>query len=212
MNIRKCFALAAAAVLAAGCSAEADVRVEENAAVIDAAGLRLDIPDGWSVMTGNDIYNEIYPKYSDGFGSAEELRGAVEEAGERYIVYAAPEDGSAVLLAAAQEISGGNERPALEKLARSLHDGTLFEYQAGGYRTGSNSVFEQTELAGHDGILSFFELYFPRDDGRDASEPQFEMAQELFMFEAGDDVWSVQLICSDKENVLRIEDILSEAG
>lgn len=198
---------AAAALLMAGCSADTGVRVEDNAAVIEEAGLRLDIPEGWSVMTGKDIYEEIYPKYSDGFESADELRKAIEEAGERYAVYAAPEDGSTVLLAAAQEVSPEEgEKPELEKLARSLHDGTLFEYQASGYRTGSNSVFEKTELAGQAGVLSFFELYLPSEDG--GEEPRFEIAQELFMFELGEDVWSIQLICSDKDGMMRLESIV----
>lgn len=199
-------------VIFAGCSANIGVRVEKNAAIIDSAGLRLDVPESWSITTGKDIYEEIYPQYSDGFDSAKELRKAFEDAGEEYIVYATSADSSAVLLVTAQDTtSETGESPTLEKLARSLHDGTLFDYQASGYRTGSNSVFEPTEIAGREGVLSFFELYTPQEDTNETSEPRFEMAQELFMFENGEEIWSIQLIFSDKESGLRLNVILSES-
>lgn len=198
--------------LMAGCSSEAGVHVEENTVMIDSAGLRLDIPESWSVMTGKSIYEEIYPRYSDAFDSAAELEKALKEAGEEYIVYALPADSSAVLVVTLQDMTPETgERPTLEKLARTLHDGTLFDYQASGYRTGSNSVFEQTEIAGREGVLSFFELYLPQEVAQETSEPRFEMAQELFMFEDGNDVWSIQFICSEKESELRIEEILSKS-
>ncbi len=216
-EIKKIFIPAVLVIsLMAGCSSpDTGVRMEESAVIIDSAGIRLDIPEGWSAMTGESIYEEIYPRYSDSFDSAEELEKALNEAGEEYIVYALPADSSAILLITLQDMtSETGERPTLEKLARTLHDGTLFDYQASGYRTGSNSVFEQTEIAGREGVLSFFELYIPQEaaDAREPSEPLFEMAQELFMFEDGEDVWSVQFICSEKENVLRIGDILSKSG
>lgn len=191
-----------------GCAAGSGARMDGSAVIIDSAELRLDIPEGWNAMTGKDIYEEIYPQYSDSFDSAEDMKKAFEELGEEYIAYAVSGDSSAILLVTVQDMtSDTGERTTLEKLARTVHNDTLFDYQASGYRTGSNSVFELTELAGHEGWLSFFELYIPQEDG----DPQFELAQELFMFERGDDVYSVQLMYSDKKSGLRIEECLSKS-
>lgn len=205
-NGKKLCALALAGViLMSGCAKES-ARMDGNAVIIDLTELRLDIPEDWNAMTGDDVYKEIYPQYSNEFDSAEDMKTAFEEMGERYIAYAVSEDSSALLLAAVQDMTVGEERPTLEALARTLHNDTLFDYQASGYRTGSNSVFELTELGGREGWLSFFELYIPEEE-----EPVFEMAQEMFMFELNGDVYSFQLIYSDKDSGLKLGDMLSKA-
>ena len=196
-------------VFLAGCKQNGTaVRIDGNAVIMDSAELRLDIPEDWSVTAGKEVYDEIFPRYSDIFDSAEDMRKALEEAGEEYIVYAVAADSSAIFLVTGQDMSTeSGERTALEELARTLHNDTLFDYQASGYRTGSNSVFEPAEIAGQEGWLSFFEIYLPQEDGL----PTFELAQELFMFEQGNDVYSVQLIYSDDGTGLKIGEMLSKS-
>ncbi|MDE6030325.1 MAG: hypothetical protein K2G32_01730 [Oscillospiraceae bacterium] len=105
-----------------GCAADS-AHMDGSAVIIDSAELRLDIPEGWSAMTGKDIYEEIYPQYSDSFDSAEDLKKAFEELGEEYIAYAVSGDSSAILLVTVQDMtSDTGERPTLEKLARTVHN------------------------------------------------------------------------------------------
>ncbi len=205
-NSKRRFALILAGViLMSGCEKES-AHMDGNAVIIESAELRLNIPEGWSAMTGKDIYKEIYPQYSDEFDSAEDMKNALEEMGERYIAYAVSEDSAALLVVTVQEMDGGTEeRPDLEGLARTVHNDTLFDYLASGYRTGSNSVFELTEIGGREGWLSFFELYMSEEE-----EPRFELAQEMFMFELDGDVYSFQLIYSDKDSGLKIGEMLAK--
>lgn len=203
---RLCALALAGVIFMSGCAAKESASMDGNDVIIMSAQLRLNIPEGWSAMTGKDIYEEIYPQYSGEFDSAEDMKKALEEMGEQYIAYAVSEDSTALLLVTAQDMTGGEERPSLEALARTLHNDTLFDYQASGYRTGSNSVFDLTEIGGLEGWLSFFELYIS-----DEEEPRFEIAQEMFMFELDSDVYSVQLIYSDKDSGLELGNMLSKA-
>lgn len=208
-------ALLAGTLLLTGCAGSKDYTAQEQdgSIIVDAIGMSLSIPQDWNIYTGDEVYEEVYPQYSDSYSSASELREYIESAGEEYIAYAVSEDNEAMILLTAQDMTvDGNgeetdERITAEDFARTVHDSSIFEYLASGFRTGSNSSFSQETIAGREGWLSFFEVYIPQED----DEPIFLLGQEEFMFQEGDVIFSIQL-CYSEGSTLRIENLAYAAA
>ena len=193
--MKKIRVVLAAAVLAAGllsgCSgSKSGVKLEENKAVIEDIGVYVAIPEGWEVYTGSDIYRAVAEESSK---SAEKLKSDDEQAGTRFLLLAKNPENTMTIQVTAQDIasdgSGGilDQPMTPEEYARACHDTALFDYFASGFRSGGDSVFEETAIDGFDGWHSYYEIFLSEEEGG-----SFLCGQSEFLFSAGGEVYSVQ--------------------
>lgn len=179
MTVKKLLIICAAALLLCGCSS---VTVDKDGtAVIPEANVRLSLPDKWDIYTGGDIYEKTYSRTDGNYGSADEMKKALEENGERYIVYAVAPDESALALFSAQ--SSGDTSVSAEELARSTHNSTVFDFRANDFYTES-SLTEET-IGGVSGWLSDIKVFEKEGD-------PVLLEQREFLFESGENVYSLK--------------------
>ena len=171
--------ICAAAALLCGCSAVTIDR--DGTAVISEANVKISLPENWDIYTGSDIYEKTYSRTDGSYGSADEMKKALEENGERYIVYAVAPDESALALFSAQ--SPGDTFVSAEELARSTHNSTVFDFRANDFFTES-SLTEET-LGGVSGWLSDIKVF------EKEGEPVL-LEQREFLFESGENVYSLK--------------------
>lgn len=177
------------AMMLSGCSDAAEVALDGSTAAIPAAGIAIEFPDNYTVITGDEIYQTLGGALSYS-ATAEEIKAEYEENGISYLVHAT--DGSDIIVASAQDMTPDEdtERTTLEDYARQVHDTTIFEYYASGYRTTENTSLSEASYGGKDGWVSFFEVTTAPTDGE---EPQFVIGYIEFMFESGDDIYCIQV-------------------
>lgn len=175
------------AVLLCGCSGD-KVTVNGNAADVSLAGVRVEFPEGWEILTGNDIYEITFSRAPDEYGSADELKKDLEDNGERYIVYAESPDENALALLSSQPLEGSaDEELTVGSLARTVHDTTVFEYRVNGYYTES-SLTEETR-GGVSGWLSDIKIF--EEQGAEVLSEQRE-----FIFEKDMTAFSLKIFAS----------------
>ena len=183
---------AAAAILTAvtmtACSGNAPAAtVRKNGAESDTAtcGMKITFPEGWTVLTGNDIYEKILADNDTGYSDAESLKSAYEKNGSSYIFYAENADKSAQMNITALEITtdeNGAGHLSLEEYAQTNHNDTLLGFQIDGY-TLDNTGFTPMNIGGNDGFLSQCDVY---------TDDTLLMGQQEFTFEYGGCFCSLQ--------------------
>lgn len=196
---------AAGILLLSGCAADKGAVVGDGGAVrVESAGIEIDFPENWTVYTGDEMYSLIYERYSDTYSDVKSMKNALKTGGQEYILYALSDTGKAIALVTAQDLTVDSDGEKLDEVvtaadyARSVHDNTIFDYRAGGYIT-TGSSFGEVTLGGKSGWLSAFDVKENEDD----SEILLGMSE--FMFEQGNDVYSVQLLYSDEESRAQTE-------
>lgn len=176
-------------MLTAGCAGSAEVTADGNSVTLPEAGITIDFPEEYSVLTGDEIYESLSGAMSLS-ASAEELKAEYEESGMRYLAQAT--DGSTIIVVSAQDMTPDKdtERTTLADYARQVHDTTIFEYYASGYRTTGNTSLTEATYGEKDGWVSFFEVTEAAEEG---SDPEFVIGYIEFMFEEGADIYSIQI-------------------
>lgn len=177
------------AMLLSGCSNAAEVTLDGSTAAIPSAGIAIEFPADYDIVIGEEVYETLGGAISDGT-AAEELKAEYEENGIRYLISAVGGDNIIVVSAQDMTPDEDTERTTLEDYARQVHDTTIFEYYASGYRTTGSTSLSEASYGGRDGWVSFFEVTTAPADGE---EPQFLIGYIEFMFESGDDIYCVQL-------------------
>lgn len=175
-------------MLISGCAGSAEVTADGNSVTLPEAGITIDFPEEYSVLTGDEIYESLSGAMSSS-ASAEELKAEYEESGMRYLVQAT--NGIDIIVVTAQDMTPDEdtERTTLADYARQVHDTTIFEYYASGYRTSENTSLAKATYGGKDGWVSFFEVMLPSEDAK----PEFLIGYIEFMFENGADIYSIQI-------------------
>ena len=176
-------------MLISGCAGSAEVTADGNSVTLPEAGITIDFPEEYSVLTGDEIYESLSGAMSSS-ASAEELKAEYEESGMRYLVQAT--NGIDIIVVTAQDMTPDEdtERTTLADYARQVHDTTIFEYYASGYRTSENTSLTEATYGEKDGWVSFFEVTEGAEKG---SEPEFVIGYIEFMFEEGADIYSIQV-------------------
>lgn len=210
--MKKIIAAAAAVLLTMGLTAcsgstEASIVPTESGSELTAAGIKLDLPENWTVTVGDKVY-EIIAGGGPSEGStasAESFKKQSEENGTFYLAYAVNSEGTAMLTITALTITDDEttgEHLYLEEYARQNHDTEIFNYQAnGGYIR--NSSFGEEKLAGKDGYLSHFELC------TDEEVTQMIYGQSEFTFELDGRFCSVQTYYGNEAGAADSETVLA---
>ena len=167
-----------AVVFLAGCG---DKLVYKNgAADIKNAGIVLSVPEGWTVKTENDAYNELYKELSDEYASVKELKQSFEDSGERLVLNAHSSDGSVAVLFT--ELDKGEVGAA--DLLRTVHDTTVFDFRSSDFFT--ESSFGEQTWGGVSGVMSVIRV----SEGED--EPAL-LEEREFCFEYGELIFSLKI-------------------
>lgn len=203
------FVLLFGTLLLSGCSGNSEIVADGNRVTIPDAGISFDFPENLSVTTGDSIYEALYSGMSfSGYASADELKKSMEEDGTRYLAQGTREDIMVIITAQDMTPEEDAEQVTLSDYARRVHDTSIFEYYASGYRTTDKTSLSEATYGGKSGWLSFFELTTAED------EPQYLSGNAEFMFEQGADIYSVQ-ICffesDDADEALKLFDNISAA-
>ena len=170
-------------MLISGCAKASDVTADGNRVSLPDAGISIDFPEEYSVLIGDDIYDSLSGV------APEDAKKENEENGLRYLVQATND--SNIIFISAQDMTPDEdtERTLLADYARQVHDTTIFEYYASGYRTTSNTSLTEASYGGKDGWVSFFEVILPIED----DDPEFIIGYIEFMFENGNDIYSIHV-------------------
>lgn len=194
MYMKKHFALPLAAVLLCGCSAGYGAKVSGGVVVAQPAGIRVEMPEEWNVYGASSVYREMYKRSGGAYESAAAIKKEYESEGQRCLALGESADASVICMVTVHDLENdGAEQAQPADYARTVHDSTIFEYLAAGYRTGSDSSFTEGSEGGLDCWTSHFELFLPDEDG---GEAQFVLGQTEYLFSMGDDMYSVQLVYS----------------
>lgn len=169
--------LCAVICLFTGCGKE--LVCKNGVAVINKSNVKLTFPETWAVTEGDDIYGEMYNEMSDEYGSAEELKNAYENNGERLLLKICSPDGG--MFALLSEINKGETTPRelLEAVRVSSEDGL----QAAGYST--DSKIEDTDWGGISGVMSSIKVYEDKDKAL--------LEEREFCFERGELIYSLKM-------------------
>ncbi len=175
--------LLCAIIALSGCAGTSEVTADGNSVTLTKAGMTIDFPEDYSILIGDEIYESLSGV------SPEQAQKDDEENGLRCLVQATND--SNIILVSAQDMTpdDGAERTTLADYARQVHDTTIFEYYASGYRTTSNTSLTEASYGGKDGWVSFFEVMLPIED----DDPQFIIGYIEFMFENGNDIYSIHI-------------------
>lgn len=199
------------AALLSGCAGAPAVTAEGNKVTFNEMGTSALFPEGWTVYTGDALYEQIYRSYADSFSSAEEMKELLEESGLEYLAYGLSEDLGSIVTVSVQDMTADTAEEydsTAEEYARTVHDSTVFSYQASGYRI-SGSGFSQETYGGNTGYLSRFEAISTDE------EQAFVIGMSEFMFEKGTDMYSIQIVYSaaeDKAEALSVLESMSAAS
>lgn len=196
-------------LLLSGCAGEAAEATNENGTVTIAdADIVIAFPESYDIKIGDEIY-EMLVGSASAYKSADELKKQLKANGTRHIAQGS--DGELIAIVSAQDMTPDEdtERTTLADYARQVHDTTIFEYYASGYRTTENTSLTEETYGGKDGWVSVFEV-ITKDD-----PPQFVIGYAEFMFEQGDDIYSVQVgfnSAEDKEKAIALFDLIKDMG
>lgn len=188
-----------AALLLTGCSgAKENVTISGNTAVLERAGISVNFPDSWAVTDMMDMYEEMYSYSEDEYDSVDDMIASMTEDGLSYYVYAASnngtDDGVSFITISSQDMTPAEDEESipLEEYARTVHDSTIFEYLASGYKTSADSSFSQVTYGGKTGYLSHFEIITN-------NELVEIIGYSEFMFQIDMDLYSIQVTYFSEE-------------
>lgn len=206
--MKKSLAAAAAiftAITLTACSGNApSATVKKNGAVseTDTCGMNITFPEGWTVLTGDDIYEKILADNDTGYSDAESLKKAYEKSGTSYVFYAENADKSAQMNITALELTppeeSGIEQLTLEEYAQTNHNDTLLGFQMDGY-TLDNTGFTPVSIGGNDGFLSQCDVY---------TDDTLLMGQQEFTFEYGGCFCSLQAYYQTADTGVQVSAII----
>ncbi len=198
-----------AALLLTGCSkAKETVTIDGNTAILEHAGISVTFPDDWTVQSYDKIYEDMYSHCSDEYDSVDDMIADMTEDGLSHYVYAASnngiEDHVSIVTITSQDMTPAEDEESisLEEYARSVHDSTIFEYLASGYKTTDDSSFSQENYGGKTGYLSHFEIIMD-------SDIYSIIGYSEFMFQDSMELYSIQVTYlseEEKEAALSIFD------
>ena len=180
MKLKNAFfaVICAAAVSLTGCG---DKLVYENGtANIKDADISLTVPEDWTVVTDDEIYDEMYKELSDEYGSAKELKTFYEDNGERLLLSAQSPDGNVAALLSESEKGEVN----VADILRTVHDTTVFDFRSSELFT--ESSFEEYTWGGVSGVMSIIKV-------SDAEGEPAALEQREFCFERGGLIFSLQI-------------------
>lgn len=185
--MRKIFSAAAAAlpILALTACASGGIAAEygENELAIPAASIKMDIPEDWTVFTGETVYDDIFRDSGGIYTDSAELKTDANEQGISYIAYARSPDSGVILTISVHDMKAAERTEGYTYLdgreyAQSVHDGIIFDYQMQGCSTRGTGEFTEGDFGGLDGWLSHFEIYQPADEGDVYVLGQYELLSE----------------------------------
>ncbi|MBQ9946752.1 MAG: hypothetical protein IJO91_00045 [Oscillospiraceae bacterium] len=180
-----------------GCAGNAPaVTVENGRAELPAISAAVQFPEGWSIYTGDALYEQIYKSYSDSFSSPEEMQELLAESGLTYLAYGCSADLDSIVNISVQDMSADVSEYydlTTEEYAHTSHDSTIFSYQASGYKV-NDSDFSEKTLGEHSGYLSRFEISSTDE------QAQFVIGMSEFMFDHDGDVYTIQVCYSNEDS------------
>lgn len=193
--MRKLTAAAAALLMLtlAGCSSgKIAAEYADGELTVSAASIKLDIPEDWTVTTGEKVYDGIIRDSGGVFKDTAQLKQTVQEQGISYIAYAQSPDSSVIMTISVHDMKAAEHTEGYTYLdgaeyAQSVHDGIIFDYQMQGCSTHSTGEFTEGNFGGVDGWLSHFEIYQPDNDDK------FVLGQYELMVEQGNNMYMIQL-------------------
>ncbi|MGN0650640.1 MAG: hypothetical protein ACI4KM_09415 [Oscillospiraceae bacterium] len=194
--MRKILAAAAALLIMTLCacaSGEISAKYSDNTLTVPAASIKLDIPEGWTVSTGDKVYEGIIRDSGGVFADSAELKKSAKEQGISYIAYAQSPDSSVIMTISVHDMKAAEHTEGYTYLdgrdyAQSVHDGIIFDYQMEGCSTRGTGEFIEDNFGGLDGWLSHFEMYQPTD-GADV----YVLGQYELMTQHNDFMYMIQL-------------------
>lgn len=191
------------AALLTGCAGTPAVTMQDNTVTLNEINTAMEFQDGWKVYTGDAVYEQMTGYFE------ENMREAINAMGLDYLVYAQSDDLGIMVTVSVQDMTvDASEDVTLtaEEYARSVHDTTVFSYQANGYKI-QNSGFSEENYGGNAGHLSRFEALSTDED------QEFVMGMMEYMFEKGTDMYSIQIVYSngdDRAEALSVLEKMSE--
>lgn len=194
--MRKILAAAAAVLtlaLTACSSGGIYAEYSESTLTIPAASIKLEIPNDWTVSTGDKVYDGITRDSGGIVADSAEMKKSAEEQGISYIAYAQSPDSSVIMTISVHDMKAAEHTEGYTYLdgkeyAQSVHDGIIFDYQMQGCSTRGTGEFIEDNFGGLDGWLSHFEVYQPTDDG-----DVYVLGQYELMTEHNDFMYMIQL-------------------
>ena len=171
-------ALCASAVFLTGCGGKTVYK--NGIADIKNANITLSIPEDWTVVTDDGVYDELYKGLSDEYSSVGELKKSFEDNGERLLLNAQSPDGSVAALFSETE----KEESGAAEILRAVHDTTIFDLRSSGFYT--EGSFEEYTWDGVSGVLSVIKV------SDNMGEPAFMEVRE-FCFERENMIFSLQI-------------------
>lgn len=191
------------AALITGCSGTPAVTAQDNTVTLNEINTSMEFQDGWKVYTGDAVYEQMTGYFE------ENMKEAINAMGLDYLVYAQSDNLGIMVTVSVQDMTvDASEDVTLtaEEYARSVHDTTVFSYQANGYKI-QNSGFSEENYGGNAGHLSRFEALSTDED------QEFVMGMMEYMFEKGTDMYSIQIVYSngdDRDEALSVLEKMSE--
>lgn len=184
-------------------SSSPTVKTNGNTVTLSDAGVAISFPDSWDVLTGSEMYKDML-KASDN-DDIDKLIEEFEADGLYYLTSAYSMTDATYVTVSAQDMTpaDGDERVSLSDYARSVHDSTIFDFLASGYKTGDDSSFGEAQYGGKSGYLSHFELFLGDTD-------DFLFGFSEFYFEHETNVYTIQICYYNQESASIAENIFSD--
>ncbi|MGN0687059.1 MAG: hypothetical protein ACI4KA_03015 [Oscillospiraceae bacterium] len=179
--------ICAAFLLITACSGSNAVSIEGNTVVVNSASLSVAFPEGWSITYGDELNKELLSQ--GGYKNTDDMQKSFKQDGICYYVRAASADDMTIAVVSSQDITPGDggEWVTLEDYARSVHDSTIFEYYANGFKTGKDSSFSEVHIGEQSGYQSYFEVFTAEE------EPVFQFGFSELMLQKDNLVYTVQV-------------------
>ncbi len=179
------------------------VNANGNRITLSDAKTAIEFPEGWTVLTGEEMYKDIL-KASSG-DNLDKMIEEFEANGLYYLTSAYSMKDVTFVTVSAQDMTpaDGEDRVTVEDYARSVHDSSIFDFLASGYKTGDDSSFGEAQYGGKDGYLSHFELFSGEGD-------EFLLGFTEFYFEQDINVYTIQICYYKQESAPVAEQLLAD--
>lgn len=186
----------AASALFSGCGK--NVVYKNGIAAIENAHITLSVPENWTTLTGDDVYDELYKQLSDEYGSVKELKKSFEDNGEQLLLNSQSPDGGVIVMLSETERGESDA----ERTLRAVHDTTIFDLRSSGFFT--EGEFKEYTWGGVSGMLSRIMV-----SDAEGEPPAFE--EREFCFERNEMLYSLKIhILNGFENELESIELRSD--
>lgn len=200
-------ALAAVSALTACSSGGISVKVEQNGSAyeITACGMAAAFPEGWTVLTGDEVYEMMITEGETDYSDAESLKSAFEAAGTSYVFYAENAGKTAHVNITALSLDAEEsdaDTLSLRDYAQTTHNTTVLGWQMDGYAL-SDTGFDAAVVGGTDGFLSQCDVY------SDETLETLLLSQQEFIFEFDGCYCSLQTYAKTDTEKAEVAEILA---